>query len=901
MHKWEHFGRVPAYFLAAALVTACGDGGDLLDITGVSDAKVELVAASGAKLSKQGEMPLTLKLSDAEGKPLANKIVTLTANNSNISLSTSSVSTDANGVASFKITGQIKDDLSSANNTGSVSATYTDEQNNKKTQSISYTIVDVSELQSIYRLEACFVPTAAKCESSAILKMAGSGASAKAEFTLYDSNDIAIRKPLAGKKVNFKLLKTDSASLSASSATTDANGKVSVSVFAAATQVASNSVIATVVDSNGVESSSTIGFDVISGHKVTFVANKTELLSGGDSVDLTALVVSASGNVQEKIPVKFSFVTSETGAVLKNADLSSNAEGKAKVTLELTNANGANLSNHTIQVRAAIGSGSDYAEELVNLNVVGTQVELTTANSSVKIGATPTITAVLKSGKGQAIANQTVTFTSSEIKDQSTGQFLNVTATTNSLGKVTLPFKDASGNNKAVLVVDKSDNGKATIKAAGLGTDSSLSFDVSERNFDLVFSKNGVASTEIDIRDGGDIELTLRDDTGAVLPDSVPVTVTTTLGKILPPTVLTKAAGGSANERKAKIRLTSDFPGTANVKASLTDSSGKQIEANGTVAFVSKIADKLAVQAVTPILAPNAQTNIIAKVRDVNDNPVKGVSVKFELENPLGGSLNSSLATTNDKGEAIVTFSAGSNDTGTEKIKVLATVPSEYTGFSGERNQTLNLTVGGEAVFIAIATGNVISEVTSTTYAVPHQVMVTDATGAPIANKEIKLSVWPVNYYKGFYAFSDTKVWVPQTTAECSNEDANQNGQMDSWENNKMGNALQPLDYPKGIEVDVEDNGDGKLWPGNPVTLSTSTVTTGANGIAYFDVLYGQSYASWLRVKLSAKAQVSGTESQADRIFRLSASSDDLTDEKNTPPGGILSAYGSATLCTDTN
>ena len=180
---------------------------------------------------------------------------------------------------------------------------------------------------------------------------------------------------------------------------------------------------------------------------------------------------------------------------------------------------------------------------------------------------------------------------------------------------------------------------------------------------------------------------------------------------------------------------------------------------------------------------------------------------------------------------------------------------------------------------------------------------VTDATGAPVSNKEIKLSVWPVNYYKGVYLFSDEKkLWVVEPySAQCSNEDANQNGVLDSWENNKVGNALSALDYPVGQEVDVEDNGDGKLWPGNPVTLSTSTLTTGADGIAYFNVLYGQSYANWLRVKLTAKAQVSGTESKADTIFGLPASSTDLTNDKVSPPGGTTSVFGKANVCSDVN
>ena len=144
---------------------------------------------------------------------------------------------------------------------------------------------------------------------------------------------------------------------------------------------------------------------------------------------------------------------------------------------------------------------------------------------------------------------------------------MNVQAITDSTGKIALPFKDASGNSKAVLVVDKSNNGKATIKVSGLGTESSLSFDVSERNFDLAFVKNGQPVTEIDINEGGTIELTFRDDSGAALPSTIPVTVTTTLGAITLPPVLTNQ--GTANERKGSVRLTSTYPGKATIRAAI--------------------------------------------------------------------------------------------------------------------------------------------------------------------------------------------------------------------------------------------------------------------------------------------------------------------------------------------
>ena len=839
-----------------------------------------LTAASGAKLARTGEASVQLALLDVGNMPLASKVVKLTLEGAGVKLSATQLTTNNLGLATFKIQGV---GTASVGTIGKVSATYVDANGDTKTSSISYSIVDITDLQSSNKIEGCFELTAS-CASSGVLTV---NSIATAKFTLTDLTD----KPLAGQTVTFSLLSsTGSGVLLATLGKTEADGTVKVGVQAA-TAAASNVLTATATDINGVKTVTSVKFDTIVGNQISAIAAKNTLISGGDSVDLSALVVSASGRLQGAVPVFFSLVNpAEKGVTLKVTTPVTGEDGRAKATLTLDNVKGADFSDHIIKVKAAIGTGTDYREDIIDFAVTGTTIELASPNSNVKTGADVALTASLKSGKGQAIAGQNLVFTSSDIIDTATGQLLNKTVSTSTQGSVAL-------NNLRVSTTQP----KATVKVSGLNVESSLAFDVSARNFELKFVKNGQPVTTIDIVEGGIIDLIFKDDSGAAIADSIPAVVSTTLGTILPPTVLTKVAG-SPNERKASIRLTSEFPGTATVKASINDAiTNTPIVATGTVQLVSKIADKLAIQAVTPILAPKGQTNIIAKVRDVNDNPVQGVEVAFNLENPLGGSLNSPIVTTNSQGEATVTFTAGSDVTGTDKIKVLAKISEQYTGFKGERTNTLNLTVGGEAVFISIATGNEIQETTSTTYAVPYQVTVTDATGAPVANKEVKLSVWPVNYYKGFYLFnSEKKLWTLNYTARCSNEDANQNGQLDSWENNKVGNALSPLDYPAGESVDVEDNGDGKLWPGNPVTLSVSTLTTGADGIASFNVLYGQSYANWLRVRLTAKAQVTGTESKTDTIFALSASSADMKNE-SSPPGGETSAFGSANVCSDVN
>ena len=109
MHNWEHFGRLPAYLLAATLVASCGGGGgdSLLNITGVSDANVALTAVGAlvAELATNGEATVELKLTDVNKLPLIGKAVQLKLEGTGVKLSTNTVTTNNTGSASFKISG----------------------------------------------------------------------------------------------------------------------------------------------------------------------------------------------------------------------------------------------------------------------------------------------------------------------------------------------------------------------------------------------------------------------------------------------------------------------------------------------------------------------------------------------------------------------------------------------------------------------------------------------------------------------------------------------------------------------------------------------------------------------------------------------------------------------------
>ena len=70
---------------------------------------------------------------------------------------------------------------------------------------------------------------------------------------------------------------------------------------------------------------------------------------------------------------------------------------------------------------------------------------------------------------------------------------------------------------------------------------------------------------------------------------------------------------------------------------------------------------------------------------------------------------------------------------------------------------------------------------------------------------------------------------------------------------------------------------DGALTPPNSAGGSLpSSVTTDANGVAVFNLNYLKQYATWIDVRVRAKAFVQGTEATSEIIFNLRPSKDDM-------------------------
>ncbi|HNA21198.1 MAG TPA: hypothetical protein PLN40_07290, partial [Agitococcus sp.] len=351
-----------------------------------------------------------------------------------------------------------------------------------------------------------------------------------------------------------------------------------------------------------------------------------ELISGGDAVDLTAVVISPTGNVQANVPVSFVLANpSEKGVSIQSTSPVTDASGLAKATLKISNVNGANLANRDFKVKAIIGTGAseDEVNEL-SIPVVGTNLALSTEKISVKTNDKITIKGVLKDGTGKSITgSQTVTLVSE------------------GLSGVPASLVISNGQFELKDIVVASTGTTAKIAASALGADQSLSFDISTSSFDVD------APEKIDIDKGGVINFaySVADGTSTT---PINMTVSSTLGNIPSPVILRTDDGGKTF--KASVSITSQFPGKAVVRAVFKDSANKEIVANKTITYVSTTPAKLAIQAVSPTLVPNGQTNIIAKVTDANDNPVSDAVVNFKLENPLGSELDNPSVKTNDKG-----------------------------------------------------------------------------------------------------------------------------------------------------------------------------------------------------------------------------------------------------------
>lgn len=563
-------------------------------------------------------------------------------------------------------------------------------------------------------------------------------------------------------------------------------------------------------------------------------ASANELLSSGAEVTVTVAVKSATNVGMADQTVTFEV---DNRATLKGPSAKTNADGVATVRLSA----GAK-DNRLVTVTVKAGT---TASGQISLPVVGTRLAIT-GPVSVKAGITQPYTARLVDSAGLPISGATLSAAS-------------VLA-----GNVVGPISATDATGQATFNYNANVGGTDTLTVSGFGAGAQLPITISGEDF--TFDTPG-AGTEVNV--GSTQSITVRYFKDGVAVPGAAISFTTTRG------VLSSASGITGADGKVTVNISSTSAGPATVMASLPDNKG---QISLPLTFVSTTPSSLVLQANPGAVFPNAagsaanQSTLEATVRDASGNAVANRMVNFTIVNDdgNGGRLSAGSALTDANGRAQVQFIPGARPTKPDGVELRADVGSSVQG-------TTALTVNGEALNISIGFGNTIGNVDDTTYVKNFSVFVTDVQGTPVARQRIDLSTSPVVYLKGSLAWNGV-VWAYSSAGvvTCPNEDLNRDGKLDPGE---------------------DRNGNGSLEPGNPIVVAPGFVTTDDAGRATFALTYGEQYAPWLNVELSARARVGGTESESSLRYFVSGLAADFNVE-TIAPAGVRSPFGTTLSCT---
>lgn len=639
---------------------------------------------------------------------------------------------------------------------------------------------------------------------------------------------------------------SDSGNLTSAATVTDRTGIATATLAAgsdksnrtikvtASSGAASGSIEIPVVANTSTASAAATAIDVLT--------SAVQLGTGGDQVTISAIVKGAGNVSLPAVPVSFS---ADSGILLSPATVT-DATGLATATLST----GANKSNRNIKVTVLSGTISGS----VVVPVAGTALAYAGV-TTVRRGEAVTVGVKATDSRGAVIPGVAVVIRSSLGNSLSTAS-----ATTDAQGNVSIRYTATN-------------SGTDTLTFEGAGTSAAATIQISAEDFTFV---SPAANTQIPVGTTGQ-PVTVRYLLNGAPQANKTILFAATAGRVTPSSTVTNADG------QATVTVAADTAGPAIVQATYI-APGVNAQATLPVEFVALVPAKLVLQVTPTALGPNPagstaqQAQVVATVTDSVGNPVRGKTVNFTRKSdPSAGNLNQASAVTDSSGQASVQYIAGALTTASNGVELTATVSD--TLISG----STKLTVNQSALFIALGTGNTITNLDEQTYKKDWVVYVTDANGVSVPNVNLTIKVLPVGYCRGELVFSTAdNVWAMSTSARYyDNEDLNFNGVLDG--------------------APTEDsNGNGFLDPGNVISVTTATSTSAASsgtvktdstGRATVSLIYAESYAPWVKVRLRAEAVVTGTESSKETSFFVVGLAADFTS-RSIPPAGVVSPFG---------
>ena len=812
-----------------------GDGGTTSPTYSIALTLENESGASDNSLSEDNSLFVVATVSDQDGNPHADALLTFTLSNEQLAEfgnDTGTARTNSNGVARLRL------NASTASGDGEITAALGSGETG--TTTFSATAVTSTDPTTIS------------------VSLALQNAAGEADNSLSSSNALVALatvtnsegEPQADLLLTFSLSNDDLATFSNDTATALTNAEGVASIGMSVGSASGDGEVTATLPTGEADSTtfSSTGSTTVSEEPASLelYANSIQLASSGsDEVELIALVKNEQSVLMEGVEVSFSAASGD-GVELQLTQPETAADGTARAILTSQN----DASNRTVTITAGAGS----LTQTVEITIAGTEVTINGASSAI-LNDSVDYTIRVQDSDGTSILNQDVV----------------LSAVNGTLSSTTV---NTGANGQATVSYTASTSGEDTITAAALNAETSFTVQVQQDEFNFV----NLPTEEVPLGQTQTITVQWRQDNTPVVGQNV--TFSASRGVIAGnATVVTDAEG------QASIDISANNAGISSITASASDGSGNVlVSALTQIEFIATTPHTLIADASPDIIGPDGQTSTIsAVVRDVDGNLVKNSVVNFSVSDVSTGFVSPSQATTDSKGIATTVFTSGSVSTQD------AVVVTAFVADDPAIDDEVVLTVGARAFDISLGTGNELEEATSTSYLKRFGVFVSDSAGQPVSGVNLTASVAPVKYVNGgeyrtgFWVFDDdASQWVAIVNQNCETEDVNDNGILDTT----------PRDE------DTNEDGMLTPGLIGTIAFANGAAVTDENGYAELEYRYPRSYAIWYDAVISVFGQSTGSEASAKMRYTLSISADDVTDEGASPPANPFGVTDQCTLVT---
>ncbi|TQV61398.1 MAG: hypothetical protein FNT29_11645 [Halothiobacillaceae bacterium] len=571
---------------------------------------------------------------------------------------------------------------------------------------------------------------------------------------------------------------------------------------------------------------------------ILVTADKTSIVTDNlDTATLQAVVKDASNRLLKDVPVEFtsSLPTGDLRVLSSKTD----ASGVIEATFKSGTSYSTGLAIISAKVKGTALSGS------MPIVVEGSNLAADLAEITLQTGQSQALTYTATTGGGEPARNVPICLDFDSTYLQVSG---NLSATPDCAHAI---HTDAA-TGRATLSVQAMAQGNTTLRAEALGITTETAFTITQAGMSVDQPVAGATHPnnqplQVQVKVPGYSGTIRFAATAGTWSNSQP-TIDVAVGSGAASATL------SAGMPQGRVDITATKLDGSNTKVSTYVYAYDPVALNDSNTFI-----KLEIAPTSLPAGSGARADLKATVqKDLGGGNLvsapPGTLVSYQISSGTGGGAYVTLPTddTDNAGIALSQLVAGSTPSAANGVKVKACVIG--TNKCAEES----LTIVGQPGSITIGEATIIrTTADDTAYEYPLSVIVSDVNGGLLSGVPVNLSVWPVEFATGCRNEDSSKPIACPDPAYTfhPNEDLNMNVTRDAGE----------------AQTDRRTNcGSGTcalLPPNSAAGTLPSSVTTGSNGLATFNLTYLKEQASFLRVRVTARASVQGSEVTTSKEF----------------------------------